>query len=248
MTWTAEAAGGFELDLRDAKARDYDRDYIALHGASLQSVEVRLIHRALNLQKDDVVLDLACGTGRITEDLAASCNHVVAIDRSEQSLAILKDRLARRALSNVTVIKGDARDELRVDRQVSKVVCVQLLQHLPVPADRVLVLQRAAERLPERGKLVVIDEMFGLVRRVRRRPQEITTADSLYFRTFTPTEMRQLVTAAGLRPLGTMGCGVLYWTRYRFARDALIRLDSWASGLPGAAWVAKFGATVAVKD
>lgn len=248
MTWSLEDSARFELELRETRAQDYDREYAQVHGPTFPSVEIRLIRRALDLHSEDVVLDLGCGTGRITEALAPRCKHVVAVDRSERSLAVLKERLKTRGLSNVTVIESDVRRDLAIDRPITKLVGVQLLQHIPSRADRSSVLHRAAEWMTTGAKSVIIDEMFGLVRKIRGRPQEIARSNALYFRTFTPHEMRETVIEAGLKPLRLLGCGVLYWSRYKVFTKALVQLEDWASFLPGAAWLAKFGAIIAIKE
>jgi len=248
MDWSAEDLARYELELRDARAWSYDRDYDRLHGPLFPSVEIHLIHRALNLSQHDILLDLGCGTGRLTEQLAPLVEHIIAVDRSGGSLDVLRDRLKKRAVQNVTIIQADAVKALPINRRVSKVLSVQLLQHLPTTSDRSSALRHAAEWLDRGGRCVVIDEVFGLVRRVRGKPREVAKADALCFHTFTGKEMRNIAKQAGLKPIRFMGCGPLYWTRYGLSPKVLTRLDEWSSRLPGAWLVSKFGATIAVKD
>jgi len=247
MSWSPEESSLFELQLRETKARDYDKEYLSLHGADFLRAERAIIRRALDLTQEDVLLDLGCGTGRITEALASSCRHIVAVDRSERSLAVLRDRAAERGLSNITIIQSDTRHELRVDFPITKVLCVQLLQHLPRSEDRGSTLSVAAKNLSRGGRCVVINEMFGVARRIRGKPKETSGTNTLYFCTFTPHEMRGMMRAAGLKPIRVMGCGLFYWTRYRPATRAWVRLEEWASLIPGVSWFTKFGAAVAVK-
>ena len=247
MSWPAGESSLFELQLRETKAQDYDKEYLSLHGADFLRAELGVIRRALDLKQEDVLLDLGCGTGRITVALASSCRHIFAVDRSERSLAVLTERAAERGLSNVTIIHADTRYELPVDVPITKVLCVQLLQHLPRPEDRDSTLSLAAKRLSRGGRCVVINEMFGIPRKIRGKPKENAGVDTLYFLTFTPHEMRDMMRVAGFKPIRLMGCGLFYWTRYRLATHALVRLEEWASLVPGASWFAKFGAAVAIK-
>ena len=98
MDWSAEDLARYELELRDARAWSYDRDYDRLHGPLFPSVEIHLIHRALNLSQHDILLDLGCGTGRLTEQLAPLVEHIIAVDRSGGSLDVLRDRLKKPAV------------------------------------------------------------------------------------------------------------------------------------------------------
>lgn len=52
-------------------------------------------------------LDFGCGTGLLTEHLAARCREVVAIDPSPDMLGVLREKLERHDLSNVVALEGD---------------------------------------------------------------------------------------------------------------------------------------------
>ena len=57
------------------------------------------------------VLELACGTGRVTLELAKQKNvNIVALDYSEEMLDLLKNKISRYNVNNVSVIQGDMRD------------------------------------------------------------------------------------------------------------------------------------------
>jgi predicted RNA methylase len=55
---------------------DYDRHYSAHKGAAFDTLERRLFASAGR----GVVVDLGCGTGRITEAVARTAEHVFALD------------------------------------------------------------------------------------------------------------------------------------------------------------------------
>lgn len=48
------------------------------------------------------VLDFGCGTGLLTEKLAARCGQVVAVDTSPKMIGVLRNKLALSGASNVT--------------------------------------------------------------------------------------------------------------------------------------------------
>src|ERR687885_573592 len=66
--------------------------------------------RTLALQTDGPVLELGCGTGRISIPLARTGVSLVGIDRSEAMLARARQRITRGHLSGrARLIRGDIR-------------------------------------------------------------------------------------------------------------------------------------------
>jgi SAM-dependent methyltransferase len=82
--------------------------------------------------RDDVVLDLGCGLGRLTRPLAARARAVQAIDVSGEMLARARELNAD--LDNVTWLHGSGRDLAPVaDASVDAVVSHVVFQHIPDP-------------------------------------------------------------------------------------------------------------------
>jgi trans-aconitate 2-methyltransferase len=75
----------------------------------------RVVLERLHLTGDETVLDAGCGTGRVTEELAAALphGHVVALDASASMLDQARARLAHSA-ANVSFVQADLLD-LRPD-------------------------------------------------------------------------------------------------------------------------------------
>jgi len=172
--------------------------------------------------------------------LASLCKQVIAIDRSSRSLEILSDRIRDRSLTNVTIVKADATQPLAEPVRATRLVSVQLLQHIPTLAGRRGTMENIGRILLPGGRCVIVNEVHGLARRIRGKPREIDTPNQFYFHPFTTTEMIELMRIAGLTPSRPQGCGTLYWTRYAGAPRLLVRVDRIISQVPGAAWVAKF--------
>lgn len=245
MPWSAQDASRYELAVRDSHADSYDVEYATLHGPWFARLETAVLLDNLDLRPSDVLVDVGCGTGRITTLLATRCARVIAVDRSQRSLEILESRIEERGLRNVTTVLADASQSLPTDIIATRVVSVQLFQHVPSSEGRAKTMKNIAQVLKPGGRAIVANEMYGLSRRVRGAPQELDGPGILYFHTFTPRELVDLVQGAGLIPLRIRGCGIFYWTRYVGAPRALVKLDRWESNLPGASWFAKFGAIVA---
>ncbi len=235
-----EERSAFELRLREERAERYDEEYVATHGSWFSSVELGVIRRHLRLIPRDVLLDLGCGTGRLTVELAPLVQRVIAVDRSATSLDILRERLAARRILNVSLVESDASQLAAVKETVTKALSVQLLQHLPSRESRRQALRSVVRILEPGGKVAVIDEAHSLLRKVRGRVREIADHDQLYFHPFEPAELREDLESVGLAGVQVYGCGVLYWTRYRFAPRAVVAADVLLSVIPPASRLAKF--------
>ncbi|MFN3302081.1 MAG: 16S rRNA (adenine(1518)-N(6)/adenine(1519)-N(6))-dimethyltransferase RsmA, partial [Patescibacteria group bacterium] len=63
--------------------------------------------KSANLSKDDVVLEIGPGTGILTLELAKRAKKVIAVEKDEKMIEILKDVLKNSGIQNVQIIKGD---------------------------------------------------------------------------------------------------------------------------------------------
>ena len=70
----------------------------------------RLFTDPLSVNPDDTVIDLGCGTGAVSLELAADANRVIGRDVSERMLAIARENAAERSIDNVTFDIGRFRE------------------------------------------------------------------------------------------------------------------------------------------
>ncbi len=131
------------------------------HGAlpGLHDVVTRVIEVA-SPGRDDVVVDLGCGTGALTLPIAEKVQTVVAVDISDEMLDELRNKARTSNITNITVV-SDAIEKLTLKPEsVDIVVTNYALHHLRDP-DKVLVVQRAHDWLKPGGRIVIGDMMFG---------------------------------------------------------------------------------------
>ncbi len=83
------------------------------------------------IEKDDSVLDCACGTGMITKIIAPNCKEVTATDISEGMLERMKKKCA--AYKNVTVRKADILHLPFPDSTFDKVIAANVIHLLDEP-------------------------------------------------------------------------------------------------------------------
>lgn len=102
------------------------------------------------------VLELMCGTGRLSLPLAESGVQLTCVDVSAEMLAVLREKLARRPelVSNVRIVQADVR-ELALGRQFDLVLLpFQSLAELVTVADRERALTRMYEHVCDGGRFV----------------------------------------------------------------------------------------------
>jgi cobalt-precorrin-6B (C15)-methyltransferase len=90
-----------------------DEEFIRREGVPITKEEIRAVSIGkLNLNKDDVVVDVGCGSGGMTVEIAKRCKFVYAIDYLEDAIELTKQNLARFNIKNCQIIKGRAEDIL----------------------------------------------------------------------------------------------------------------------------------------
>ncbi len=223
----------------------YDSEYEALHGSEFLLLESEVILGFLSMGSSDALLDLGSGTGRLAELCAPICRSVYAVDRSPSSIAILKARMERQGLRNVMPVVHDVTSPLTLGVPMSRVLCSQVLQHVPGVEARRQVVRNAAASLADGGHAVFIDEVHGVARRVRSKPREASSEHELYFHPFEAREYATLLHEGGFARTRLFGLGFLYWTRYQYVPRLLTKADALLSRVRGISPLAKFLVAVA---
>ncbi|MDY0873151.1 class I SAM-dependent methyltransferase [Dongia rigui] len=113
------------------------RDAIAAH----------LGHRPLH------VLELACGTGEVTQVLLSLGHQVTALDFSESMLAVARKKHAGKE-RNLRFILGDAENTFLPSKSFDAIVCRHLVWTLTAPATA---LQEWRRLLKPAGQLLIFD-------------------------------------------------------------------------------------------
>lgn len=130
-----------EMAARDAQVGSYDA--MALFNA-FGRVEIPLVLHALAPRPDDLLLEGGCGTGRMTQQVAAVCREVVAMDFSWESLKVNQRKLAAAKVTNVHLIQADlCRLPFPTDA-FSRVASCGVLEHVPTDASRRLAVAELA--------------------------------------------------------------------------------------------------------
>ena len=97
-----------------------DSDFFRMEGVPITKEEIRAVSVGkLQLKPEDVVVDIGCGSGGMTVEIARRCKFVYAIDVSDDAILTTKKNLDKFNIKNCKVIKGNAEDVL-VDLEFNK--------------------------------------------------------------------------------------------------------------------------------
>ncbi len=104
------------------------------------------------LDPEMTIGDLGCGTGELTEILAAGAGRVIAVDESEAMLKAARRRLNGRG--NVELRRGRIEALPVADGELDAATLILVLHHLAEPATAIA---EAARALAPGGRLLVVD-------------------------------------------------------------------------------------------
>ena len=188
-----------EIKARDEFAEDYDRWYVESKGHLFDWVEKEVVKRSLKLNRDDIVLDAGCGTGRLTIEIARHVKKVYAIDFSYKSIEVLNEKLKRENIRNVITRVADISEELFLDDKVTKIVSVQVIQHLPTKEKRQKALVNLYNLLKESGIIVVTAYHYNFLAKMRGFLKEGYFDNGIYYFRFTKEEIKSTLEEVGFR-------------------------------------------------
>lgn len=116
--------------------------------------------QALELQKDDTVLDLACGTGlnfSFLENAVGENGKIIAFDYSKEMLSAAEQRAAKHGWKNIMFVQGDAA-ELSLDTKVDGVLSTLGISAIP---EHKKALQKAAQILKNGKRISILDAQLS---------------------------------------------------------------------------------------
>jgi trans-aconitate methyltransferase len=159
----------------------------------------------LALSGNSRVLDIGCGDGRVTAEIARTVSEgsVTGVDSSPEMIQFARDHFPRREYQNLSFTLIDAR-ELRFSEEFDLVFSNAALHWIP---DHRQVLAGIARSLCPGGRMLIqmggkgnLDQVFGVLGRLVGKPEWRTYFDgfSFTFGFFSDADYRQWLTEAGL--------------------------------------------------
>jgi len=80
-----------------------------------------------NVSPEDTVLDMGCGNGALTFDVAKKAKRIIGIDLSKKNIKIAKEKFSR---ENIEYIQGDILKSLP-DEKFDVIILSNILEHIP---------------------------------------------------------------------------------------------------------------------
>jgi GT2 family glycosyltransferase/ubiquinone/menaquinone biosynthesis C-methylase UbiE len=214
-----------ERAMRDAQAPSYER---IAGGPYHEAVEIASTLARLDPRPGERIVDLGCGTGRLTARIALAGARAVGADFSFESL-----REARRLAPDALLVQADCARLPFAAGTFDRAVSSQVFHHLPDAGLRRGALGEAARVLRKEGVLVLTAYHDAVLRRPLLAREGFHPGGIFYHR-FRPRELARLVAerfevaaSAGLRHLPARSVGERAMRRrgFAFLGALLARLD-----------------------
>lgn len=189
-----------EQKMRDLLARNYDSRI----PDRVVSAELMGLMYKMNLASNHGLLDVGCGTGRITMSLAKLARVTVASDFSLASLKIFRDRIPVEWKRRVHLVQADAFHLPFRERAFDRIVSNGVFEHLPALLEDRSPVWEAARVLVNDGVFVVSIYNYSMWRVLMTRLFPTVTygggydregfhAGKIYFRRYRWSEINALL-------------------------------------------------------
>jgi trans-aconitate 2-methyltransferase len=214
------------------------------HNSLQQTMAQEQLSR-LTLAGDERVLDLGCGDGKITAQIAARVprGSVLGVDPSHDMIAFASSHFSTPAHANLRFEVGDARS-LPYRNEFDLLVSFNALHWVP-EQDKALASIRAALKPTGRAWLRMVpqgprESLEDVIREIRQRPHWANSFKDFHqpYIHFTPDQYRALAERAGLRVvrLDVLDKAWDFKTREGFTAFARATFISWVGHLPQPKW------------
>ena len=182
----------FLIQKKEQEERDKQAQRVAgfIKKGKGASREIALCLKLLDAKPDDIIADLGCGVGRITNQLTNKAGLVLAVDFSLDSLNLNRE-LVGEAANTMHILADITALPLKLSC-CSKVISSQVMEHLPSEN----MLQSAVKEIKriiinDKGKLVVSLYYYSCLFKLLNRRQGYHR-NGIYFRRFTEFEIKRL--------------------------------------------------------
>jgi ubiquinone/menaquinone biosynthesis C-methylase UbiE/uncharacterized protein YbaR (Trm112 family) len=190
-----------EIQARDAAAETYDHDFTARRN----TLEIDPSLKAMKPLANDTVVELGCGTGRVTMRYAPLVSRVVALDFSLNSLLVLQRKIPPELRAKLLLVQADVCAPPLVTRAFTKAVSFQVFEHLPTIESRRKALTEVTRLLWPGGTFTC--SVYHWSKQKRKHAAQGIGDNTLkegfhntniYYYNFEEQEFRELLQAAGM--------------------------------------------------
>lgn len=171
-----------EMNARDEEADIYHNFGSEFHDKTERGHFLRILKPDYN----EVIVELGCGTGRITEDFAGKVSDYIAIDFSKKSLELLKKKVK----ADILCLKGDVCSLPIKDAVASKAISAQVFEHIPGDNEQQKFVKEIRRVLKNGGQAGLTIYNYSIEKKWKRDFQKKGFhADKIYYENFTSKEL-----------------------------------------------------------
>jgi SAM-dependent methyltransferase len=194
-----------EIIAREAQVRDAEaEEYTAIRDEDRydRAIEEAAALAALDLTKNDAVLDAGCGTGQHVEMLLDVAGRLIGVDHAPRAVELAAARVPPADADRASFHVADLRDLPLADGEVDAVLSIEVVQHIPTAELRREALRELRRVLRPGGRAaVIVYRWLGGIRRDR----DGSFPTGIYRHAFTARELRREFTAAGFGDVRVAG-------------------------------------------
>lgn len=107
-----------------------------------------------NVKQNDMVLDLACGTGIITKSIANKSKSIYAVDITDKMVSVTKEMCESEEFNHIHVLKGNA-EKLNFQNDFFDLIITRLsIHHFKNPD---IVIKEMKRVLKDSGRIIIVD-------------------------------------------------------------------------------------------
>ena len=134
----------------DEKSRTWDTE---LKVKRAKRIADEIIKR-LPLTQTAEVLEFGCGTGLISFNLLDHAKHFTLLDNSEGMIDVVKEKIAKQNLSNITPVCGDISSEQIIPKHYDAIYTSMALHHV---VDLETAAQKFSKLVVDNGFICIVD-------------------------------------------------------------------------------------------
>lgn len=178
------------------RAADYDRNVMGIYEDAYRKTFEK---SAAYCKENDELLEIACGTGILTLQLAKIVKNVIAVDISEDMIAKLREK-AGSEYENIRIIHGDVFSPDLDGRKFDLVAAYNLLLYIE---DLDAMLARIHRLLKSGGFFVSATDCMGGIDspEIEEKKRRVESGQLSYVGFFTEKELRESLERAGFEVL-----------------------------------------------
>ncbi len=180
-----------EIQARDEQANVYHTYGYSLYGRN----EQKLIRNFLEFSRDDVVIELGSGTGRISQEVIDGGFHdYISVDFSAQSIRLFMEKLDDRTKDRIFFVIGDVCALPLESKIADKIVSAQVFEHIPGKEEQRRFIDELQRLLKTDGLAAMTVYNYNIKKRFDNKiSRQGFHNGRIYYENFTSGEMKALI-------------------------------------------------------